>query len=163
MAKKKKKGGTNVKDLFSGRGASPMGTIPGAMPGGQPGQMQIKIDINNLPDMPCVMCGEKEFQSITRFKFLSRTVSPNGQEGNVNVNMHKCTGCGWLFNPKEWMDKMGDTLNMKPAKEADDPNAGKPETEAVTPKEEEEDDNRELCRKCGAFYNKGEDHNCVEP
>ena len=66
--------------------------------------VQVKIDPNTLPDINCIKCGSLEFINVTRIKKLSRTISPTGQEGNVNINMLKCSNpeCGWLFNPNEW-------------------------------------------------------------
>ena len=126
------------------------------------GQQQINIDVNSLPDMPCIKCGEIEYYNVTRVKKLSKINSPTGQEGNININMLKCIGCGWLFNPKEWMtheaemnkeeiievesEEVHDTVRVEETLKVDD--------KAKT------DDDRELCRKCGAFYEKGKDHNC---
>lgn len=134
----------DIKDLFAGgkRG------VP------QQQQMNLNIDVNSLPDMPCIKCGQKEFFNITRIKKLSRTVSPTGQEGNVNVNMLKCRECGWLFNPREWEDHKKANEKTEAVEEVINLKDG------VKAKKEKEDDGKVLCRKCGVFYDKGEEHTC---
>jgi hypothetical protein len=110
--------------------------------------MNIKLDINALPDVACIKCGEKEFLNFTRIKKLSRTVSPNGQEGNVNINMLKCKSCDWVFNPKEWEDHQ--KANETSDKVIDIKKQPKVKKEPT----------REVCRKCGVFYDKNTEHQC---
>ena len=134
----------DIRDLF-----------PGKQPQISQGQNnKINIDVNSLDDMPCIKCGEKEFINITRIKKLTRTVSPTGQEGNVNINMLKCHNCGWLFNPKEWQDDYdAKTKTVSTNEKVEIIQLKKEDKEIIT-------DNRILCRKCGAFYEKDTEHKC---
>lgn len=76
-------------------------------------QTKLKIDINQLEDICCIECSNKEFQNITRIKFLPSTVSPNGQEGFANVLLHKCDNCGWTFDPNQYKIWRNDKLKEK--------------------------------------------------
>lgn len=139
----------DIKDLFNGRDKK--------MQNMNVGGMQVKIDVNSLPDMPCIHCGEKEFIQITRLKKLSRTLSPNGQEGTVNVNMLVCKGCNWIFNAKEWEDhnkEQDDTINANETLQVKD--TLKVEDKA----DDKEYENKILCRLCGIYFDKGTDHDC---
>lgn len=122
------------------------------------GQQQINIDVNSLSDMPCIKCGEEIFINVTRIKKLSRTVSPTGQEGNVNINMLQCSNpdCKWLFNPKEWEAAQPKDETIEPVK-VEETIGIKDKVEADEPADE---DNKDLCRICGTFYEKGTDHKC---
>ena len=133
----------DIKELFGGANKG--------LPMGKPPQANLKLDINTLPDIACIKCGEKEFNNITRIKKLSRTVSPTGQEGNVNVNMLKCSKCGWLFSPKEYEDYH----NNKDQKET--PKIEQPKVKEI---KKVEDETKVLCRKCGEFYEKNKNHEC---
>lgn len=144
---------TDIREILAGVQPRP-GKKGMVQQGGQ--QFNMKIDINGLPDMPCIRCGELEYVNITRIKKMSRTVSPNGQEGNININMMKCIKCGWLFNPKEWEDH---NKGMENESQPD------PEETASVGKEvkaEPEMENKVMCRKCGMFYIEGNDHQCKD-
>lgn len=118
----------------------------------------IQIDISTLPDMHCIKCGEEYFINVTKIKKLSKHISPDGREGNVNINMLRCSKCGWLFNPKEWQDTQDafDEIEKKVLEDI--------QLEKVEPKKEESIEDtigrKLMCRKCGEFYNEGEDHIC---
>jgi DNA-directed RNA polymerase subunit M/transcription elongation factor TFIIS len=117
------------------------------------GKTSINVDISSLPDVNCIKCGEEYFINVTKIKKLSKTISPDGREGNVNINMLKCSKCGWLFNPKEWQKEF-DELEKKVYE--DSGNFESKEEEPV----EEIDEKTALCRKCGEFYEEGTEHTC---
>lgn len=73
------------------------------VPTGQ--QANVKIDVNTLPDIHCVMCDKDEFVQTQKMKFMNSITSPNGQEGTVNLISIVCKNCNYLFNIKEWKDK----------------------------------------------------------
>lgn len=126
------------------------------LPKGIGKQMGINVDINALQDMGCIHCGNLEFQSIVRVKKLPATASPNGQAGSVNLNMLKCTECGWLFNAQEW-EKAQEQVKEKTV----NINETIPLKDTVkTDIKKEVEDNRILCRKCGTFFDKGTEHVC---
>jgi hypothetical protein len=133
------------------------------------GSTSINVDINSLPDIHCIKCGEEYFINVTKLKKLSAHISPNGKEGNVNINMLKCSKCGWLFNPKEWQDAQ-DEFDEIEKKVLKDIHPGKEEPvreESIEDtigriKEPVEgiNERRLMCRKCGEFYEEGEEHIC---
>ena len=143
----------DIKDLFNGRDKKVQKQMQNLNVGG----MQIKIDVNSLPDMKCINCGEKEFINVVILKKLTRTVSPNGQEGTVNVNMLKCRKCDWLFNAAEWEKhnkEQNETINVNETVGVKDT------VDEILDKIEEQYSNKELCRICGLYFEKGKDHNC---
>lgn len=132
-------------------------------------QLGIKVDINSLEDMCCIKCGCIEYEGVTRIKKLPATISPNGQEGNINLNMLRCKECGWQFDVQEWEKAKKEHQDLcKDSKVPEDyededtvsMNENIPLKDTVKAEEPPEEDNRELCRKCGTFYEKGTDHDC---
>jgi len=123
----------------------------------QPKQVNLNIDINALPDIVCIKCGESEFNNITRIKKLSATISPQGKEGNVNISMLRCSNpaCRWLFNPQEYLDNEKAKEKTKPVKDK------KLSVVKKSNKEKEPNFNKTMCRKCGIFYEKGSKHTCA--
>lgn len=134
----------------------------GRMPGPQ-GQVGLNVDLNTLPDVVCIQCRGNEFKPFVRIKEMSKTISPNGQEGTININMLRCANkdCNWLFNAKEYMDwktaQDGKTMAVKEA-----PSFGDKAEVTIMKKSDEPEDDREICRKCGAFFDKGAEHACSE-
>lgn len=138
----------NIKDFMNRTGQ------PAPVPAG------INIDLNALPDVCCIKCGEKEFTPIVKIKEMSKTISPNGQEGTININMLRCTNkkCNWLFNAKEYGDwktaQDGKTMAVK-----ETPSFGD-DVQIKILKEDEKENNRILCRQCGYMYDKNIKHTC---
>lgn len=131
--------------------------FPSQQKGRNQQKVNINIDLNTLPDMNCIHCGESTFINKTRLKKLLKTISPTGQEGTINVNMLTCSKCGWLFNQKEWEEyNSGNTIDDN-SKEKTIVSA---EVKEKTKFNDEIYKNRTVCRKCGVFYDKDKGHNC---
>lgn len=121
------------------------------------GQQQgVRVDINTLKDMACIHCGEVEFKPVVRVKKLPAAVSPNGQEGSININMLKCS-CGWIFNAQEWEKQQKENEKTVNVNETVGVSA---KTDDHVEKNDDEYENKTLCRICGTFYEKDKDHNC---
>lgn len=126
-------------------------------------QFGINVDLNTLPDVCCIKCGGKEFISVVRIKEMSATISPNGKEGTINLNMLRCKNdkCNWTFNAKEYGDwktiQEGKTMAVK-----ETPSFGDKAEVRILKKDDELDDSRIMCRKCGLFFNEGDMHNCSD-
>lgn len=61
----------------------------------------INVDIENIPDVQCSNCDSVLFRQATKMKFISRLISPNGQEGYISIPVMICDKCNTEFSPEK--------------------------------------------------------------
>jgi len=57
-------------------------------------KINMNINPNTLPDIICSTCGSKYWEQCFVLKKVSALVSPNGQEGAINIPVLVCRSCG---------------------------------------------------------------------
>lgn len=66
-------------------------------------KFNMNVNPNTLPDVICSSCGSKYWEQCFMLKKVSALVSPNGQEGVINIPALVCRGCG-----QDLQDNLGD-------------------------------------------------------
>ena len=95
------------------------GNIPGYpdMPQNRPQMTFSKEAIQSAEEMKCIneipiegkggefrVCNGEIFVEATRLKYISKIMSPTGQQTVATLNIGKlCVACGKIFNPDQWM------------------------------------------------------------
>jgi hypothetical protein len=55
-------------------------------------QPNLNIDLSKIPNIKCE-CGCEYWEEKKMVKFISKIISPNGQEGLVNIPVLVCSNC----------------------------------------------------------------------
>lgn len=69
-------------------------------------KQQIKVDLSNSKDVVCTNCGDRYFTLAKCLKFVSRIVSPTGQDLLVPMDVLICNRCGTELNPELAVKKL---------------------------------------------------------
>lgn len=67
---------------------------------GNPASQQVRVDMSTAKDVKCTQCGHVYFTPSRRLKFISKIVSPNGQDLLIPVEVLLCTKCGSELDPE---------------------------------------------------------------
>tara|TARA_R100001163_G_C5057444_1_gene193939 strand:+ start:434 stop:688 length:255 start_codon:yes stop_codon:yes gene_type:complete len=64
------------------------------LPGQQPPQAQVKVDLKDAESVTCEKCGNHTFIETYFIKRLSALVSPTGKEALIPIQAFACGNCG---------------------------------------------------------------------
>ena len=65
--------------------------------------VNMNINVSELPDVVCEKCGNQTFSMAFLFKKISAVLSPNGKESMIPLQIYKCDECGHIN--KEFLPK----------------------------------------------------------
>lgn len=68
--------------------------------------MNLNVNPNELENIVCDNCDSEIFEQNLKIKHVPKVISPNGQEGYINLPLINCKGCGKDLN--EILDKLND-------------------------------------------------------